>query len=223
MNLALPRSVIGSSRAVSAIANAMTVCRAPGWKNRAGYAVRTNSRVRREISCQRAARRWRHRSGAHAEQVHDRAPGRVFCPVDGARPGRVPPRPFMPIATARRFAGEAPGKQISAIRKASKETHDAPRLPAEPADDGVHIGRRRVERLMKAKGLSGVSRRRSVATAERGPRARPARDPVDRNLHADAPDVLRGERAPANDITHLPARAGFVYPCARQRNGRSSL
>ena len=82
----------------------------------------------------------------------------------------------------------------------------APRIHAELADEGVHVGRKRIERLMKAKGLRGVSRRKFVVTTERDPRARPACDLVDRNFYADAPNVLW-----VADITYVPTWAGFLY------------
>ena len=57
-----------------------------------------------------------------------------------------------------------------------------------------------------AHGLRGVSRRKFVVTAERNPRTRPASDPVDRNVYADAPNVLW-----LADITYVPTCAGFLY------------
>jgi transposase InsO family protein len=56
-----------------------------------------------------------------------------------------------------------------------------------------HVGRKRVERPMKASGLVGVSRRKGTRTTIRDERARPACDLVDRNFHADTPDKLWDE------------------------------
>ena len=108
--------------------------------------------------------------------------------------------------SARQVADAALGKRISQIHEASKETYGAPRIHAELAEDGIHVGRKRIERLMQAKGLRGVSRRRFVVTTERDPRARPAVDLVDRNFYADAPNVLW-----VADITFVPTWAGFLY------------
>lgn len=52
--------------------------------------------------------------------------------------------------------------QIKTIHQASRQIYGAPRVHAELADAGVHVGRKRVERLMKAAGLKGVSRRRGT-------------------------------------------------------------
>ena len=108
--------------------------------------------------------------------------------------------------SARSIADEALCKRISEIHEASKETYGAPRIHAELADEGVHVGCKRIVRLMKAKGLRGVSRRKFVVTTQRDPRMRPATDLVDRNFYADAPNVLW-----VADITYVPTWAGFLY------------
>lgn len=105
----------------------------------------------------------------------------------------------------RQVADDALSERIAAIHEVSKQTYGAPRIHAELADEGVHVGRTRIERLMKANGLRGVSRRKFVVTTERDPRARPASDLVDRNFYADAPNVLW-----VADITYVPTWAGFA-------------
>ncbi len=96
--------------------------------------------------------------------------------------------------------------RIEAIHKASRATYGAPRVHAELIDEGVHVGRKRVERLMRAAGLVGVSRRKGAGTTFRDERVRPACDLVDRNFHADEPDRLW-----VADITYVPTWAGFLY------------
>jgi transposase InsO family protein len=64
--------------------------------------------------------------------------------------------------------------RIAAIHKASRETYGAPRIHAELIDDGIRVGRKRVERLMKVAGIAGVSRRKGTRTTFRGERVRPA-------------------------------------------------
>lgn len=110
------------------------------------------------------------------------------------------------LPSVRQVADERLSKRIAAIHKASKETYGAPRIHAELADEGIQVGRKRVERLMLANGLRGVSRRKFVVTTERDPRVRPAADLVDRNFYADAPNVLW-----VADITYVPTWAGFLY------------
>lgn len=101
--------------------------------------------------------------------------------------------------------GDLTGR-IKTIHQASRQIYGAPRVHAELADAGVHIGRKRVERLMKAAGLKGVSRRRSARTTIRDDRVRPASDLVDRNFYAHEPNALW-----VADIPYVPTWAGFLY------------
>ncbi len=68
------------------------------------------------------------------------------------------------------------------------------------------MGRKRVERLMKAAGIVGVSRRKAARTTFRDDRVRPACDLVDRNFYADEPNQLW-----VADITYVPTWVGFLY------------
>ena len=107
--------------------------------------------------------------------------------------------------SARQVADEALSKRIAAIHEVSKETYGTPRIHAELADEGILVGRKRVECLMLNKGLRSVSRRKFVTT-ERDPRVWPAADLVDRNFCAGAPNVLW-----VADITCVPTWAGLLY------------
>lgn len=68
------------------------------------------------------------------------------------------------------------------------------------------MGRKRVERLMKANGLAGVSRRKGTRTTIRAERVRPACDLVDRNFNADGPD-----KRWVADLTYVTTWSGFLY------------
>ena len=94
-------------------------------------------------------------------------------------------------------------ERIENIHAASRQTYGAPRIQAELADIGLSVGRKRVERLMKAAGLQGVSRRKFITTTVRDKRVRPAKDLVDRNFYAAAPNVLW-----VADITYGAPRPG---------------
>ena len=96
--------------------------------------------------------------------------------------------------------------QIQAIHTRSRGTYGVPRVHAELAADGVHIGRKRVARLMRAVGVQGVSRRKSQRTTRRDPGASPAPDLVGREFAAAGPDRLW-----VADITYIPTWAGFLY------------
>jgi putative transposase len=108
--------------------------------------------------------------------------------------------------STRAVADAAMTARIETIHRASRETYGAPRIHAELADEGIHVGRKRVERLMKAADLKGVSRRKFVKTTMRDERVRPAKDLVDRNFYAAAPNILW-----VADITYVPTWTGFLY------------
>ena len=110
------------------------------------------------------------------------------------------------VPSDRAVADAALSARIAEIHNASKQTYGAPRIHAELADEGVGVGRKRVERLMKAAALAGVSRRKGTCTTFRDDRVRPANDLVDRNFRADEPNQLW-----VADITYVPTWAGFIY------------
>ena len=94
---------------------------------------------------------------------------------------------------------------IRAAHAASRGTYGVPRIHAELAAKNIHVGRKRVARLMTQAGLAGVSRRRFVTTTVKGD-GRQAPDLVERNFAAEAPDRLW-----VADITYIPTWAGFLY------------
>ena len=96
--------------------------------------------------------------------------------------------------------------EIQAIHRESRGTYGVPRSHAELADRGIHIGRKRVARLMSGAGLQGVSRRKPIRTTVRDETARPAPDLVDRQFTAAGPDRLW-----VADITYVPTGTGFLY------------
>ena len=96
--------------------------------------------------------------------------------------------------------------RIEAIHEYSRGTYGAPRIHAELKDDGVHVGRKRVARLMGESAIEGVSRRRFVKTTRQSPDQRAAPDLVKRDFTALAPDELW-----VSDITYIPTWAGFLY------------
>jgi putative transposase len=108
--------------------------------------------------------------------------------------------------SARAQADRALLEQIRAIHEHSRGTYGAPRIQAELAARGIHIGRKRVARLLQAAGLAGVSRRPFVTTTRRDPTARPAPDLVQRRFAVEGSNQLW-----VADITYIPTWAGFLY------------
>lgn len=97
-------------------------------------------------------------------------------------------------------------QEIKKIHQRSKGTYGAPRIHAELAEQGLHVGRKRVARLMRAADLQGVSRRKVPRTTQRQTGATPVPDLVQRNFTASCPNELW-----VADITYIPTWTGFLY------------
>lgn len=97
--------------------------------------------------------------------------------------------------------------KIHAIHRQSRECYGVPRIHAELAQEhAIHVGRKRVARLMRAAGLRGISRRRFVRTTIADKYAHLPPDLVDRNFRIGELDRLW-----VADITYIPTWAGFLY------------
>lgn len=128
-----------------------------------------------------------------------------MCRVLGVSPsGYYAWRHRKPSARAR--ADAVLRERIRIVHAASYGTYGAPRVHAELKAAGVAIARKRVARLMRSAGLTGVSRRKGPATTQRDERVRPAPDLVERRFTAEGPNQLW-----VADITYIPTAAGFLY------------
>jgi putative transposase len=108
--------------------------------------------------------------------------------------------------SARAQQDERLATRILQIHERSRGTYGTPRIHAELVDEGVHVGRKRVARLMKAAHLAGVSRRRGICTTRRAARAEVAPDLVKRDFTASAPNILW-----VADITYVATWEGFTF------------
>ena len=109
--------------------------------------------------------------------------------------------------SARALADLELGEAIAEIWEASARTYGRPRIAAALADErDRHVGAKRVGRLMRARGIHGVTRRRArpITTRQDGSSAPP--DLVDRNFTATRPDELW-----VADVTYIPTLVGFLY------------
>lgn len=97
--------------------------------------------------------------------------------------------------------------KIFSIHRRSGEAYGAPSITAELADDhDIHVGRKRVARLMRAAGIKGLAPAKFVTTTIADPDEDRALDKVDRQFKADDPDRLW-----VADITYVPTWSGFLY------------
>ena len=103
-------------------------------------------------------------------------------------------------------------ERIREIHSANRGVYGAPRVHAElRLAHGIRIGRKRVERLMRQAGLSGLIPKRRGRTTIRVPGVRVADDLVERQFRPVAPNVLW-----VADITYLRTWEGWLYLCAVQ-------
>lgn len=131
-------------------------------------------------------------------------PVATMCRVLGVSPSGYYAWRKRPLSTRARTDEEL-SAHIEVVHRDSRGTYGAPRIHAELAAQGHHLGRKRVARLLRAAGLQGVSRRK-VRTTVRDETARPAPDLVDRQFTAAGPDRLW-----VADITYVPTGAGVLY------------
>jgi putative transposase len=105
-------------------------------------------------------------------------------------------------------ADEALMATITEIHRLSRGTYGSPRVHAElRLGEGIRVGRKRVERLMRRAGIEGVyRRRRKRGCTRRDPTAIPSDDLVNRAFSVSGPDQLW-----VSDVTEHPTDTGKVY------------
>jgi len=115
-------------------------------------------------------------------------------------------RQLDPSARARYDA--ALSGRIVEIHRQSRGTYGSPRVHAElRLGEGIRVGRKRVERLMRQAGVEGVYRRRRPrGCTKRNPAAIPSDDLVNRAFSVSGPDRLW-----VSDITEHPTAQGRLY------------
>jgi putative transposase len=103
-------------------------------------------------------------------------------------------------------------QKIKTVHREKRGVYGSRRVTAElRLGEGVVVSRKRVQRLMRAAGLSGLVARKRGRTTIRVPGVRLADDLVERRCRPDAPDVLW-----VADITYLCTWEGWVYLAAVQ-------
>jgi putative transposase len=103
-------------------------------------------------------------------------------------------------------------ERIREIHRANRGVYGAPRVHAElRIGHGVRVGRKRVERLMRSAGISGLVPKKRGRTTIRVPGVRVADDLVQRQFRPSAPNVMW-----VADITYLRSWEGWLYLVAVQ-------
>jgi len=97
-------------------------------------------------------------------------------------------------------------ERIRQIHKDSEQTYGWPRVHAELRLQGIRVSRKRVARLMRQAGLSGLIERKKGQTTISVPGVRPAPDLVARDFTPDAPNLLW-----TADLSEVPTWEGVLY------------
>jgi putative transposase len=113
--------------------------------------------------------------------------------------------------SAQTVADAALTERIQAIHARNRMVYGAPRIWLDLRDEGARVGRKRVERLMRQAGISGLVEKKYKKTTVRVPGVRVADDLLDRDFTATGPD----QRWVA-DITYLRTWEGWLYLVAVQ-------
>jgi putative transposase len=100
-------------------------------------------------------------------------------------------------------------EQVARVHRQSRGTYGARRVHASLRQQGIRVGRKRVERLMRAQRLSGSVPRKRVRTTIRVPGVRAADDLVLRDFAPSAANQLW-----VADIKYVPTAAGWLYLAA---------
>lgn len=108
--------------------------------------------------------------------------------------------------STRAVADEVLTEQIKGFYEASRRTYGAPRIHLDLIDAGVHVGRKRVARLMRVKGWQGAHRRSWRHFTKANPAAVPAPDLLGRDFTATAPNQKW-----VADVTYVPTVEGWLY------------
>ncbi len=97
-------------------------------------------------------------------------------------------------------------ERIAAIHARSRDSYGVRRVYLDLRDEGVRVGRKRVDRLMRNAGLSGYVKRRKGTTTIRVPSVRVADDLVGRDFNPQAPNRLW-----TSDIKYVSTWEGTLY------------
>ena len=111
------------------------------------------------------------------------------------------------VPSARELADTELAERVEAIWNASRGTYGWPRVHAQLGRDKVHVGGKRVARIMRQRGLIGRCRRRWTKTTIADPQA-VAVDLVQRSF---GPGTVELDRVYVGDITYIWTWEGWAY------------
>jgi putative transposase len=132
-------------------------------------------------------------------------PVKVMCQLlDVSRSGYYDwkARPEAPLDAAK----VAVSAEVEAAHRRSRGTYGSPRIHHELRARGIRISRKRVEQLMREKGLKGAQKRRFRCTTDSRHMLPIAPNELNRNFDQD-----KANRVWAGDVTYIATDQGWLY------------
>jgi hypothetical protein len=111
-----------------------------------------------------------------------------------------------PARAGRTAAEDQISAEIAEIHSDHRGAYGSKRVSVELRQRGRRVNRKRVERIMRQRGIVGITRRRRRSLTKQDMSAPPAPDLLGRDFSAPRP----GERF-VGDITYLPTQEGWLY------------
>ena len=111
-----------------------------------------------------------------------------------------------PARQARAVADDALAARIIEVHQSSTGTYGSPRVTDELREHNVLVNRKRVERIMRQRGIVGKHLRRRIRTTVTDPATPPAPDLIHRDFTATGPDQRW-----CGDITYLRVGPSWLY------------
>ncbi|MBN9748550.1 IS3 family transposase [Amycolatopsis sp. A1MSW2902] len=126
--------------------------------------------------------------------------------LDVRRPGFYEWLAAAPAREQRAGQDERLADEIAGIHAAHRGAYGSPRITAELRRRGEAVNHKRVERVMRERGIAGITRRRRQSLTRPDKTAAAVPDLIGRDFTAHAP----GQRL-VGDITYLPTEEGWLY------------
>ena len=115
---------------------------------------------------------------------------------------------IVPISQ-RRIQDEVIKERIVKIYNERRKTYGSPRIHRKLDKQGIHCGRKRVERLMKEAGIQGIQKRKFKVTTDSRHNLPVAENLLNRNFSASSPNMSW-----VSDITYISTNEGWLYLAA---------
>lgn len=100
-------------------------------------------------------------------------------------------------------------EQIVKIYNNSRKTYGSPRIHKQLGREGIHCGKKRVERLMREAGIQAIQKRKFKVTTDSGHNLPVAKNILNRNFTVGSPNTRW-----VSDITYINTGEGRLYLAA---------